>query len=64
MHSRKPIFLADVKMNHVRGSGAGAQIRASNSQSDPVSVGKVHDLNKLLFILRAILFILLEIDGT
>ena len=27
-------------MNHVRGSGAGAQIRASHSQSDPVSLGK------------------------
>merc|ERR1712008_235199 len=24
------------KMNHVRGSGGGAQIRASHSQSDPV----------------------------
>ena len=36
-----PIYcLADVKMNHVRGSGAGAQIRASHSQSDPVSLGK------------------------
>ncbi len=33
-------YFADVKMNHVRGSGAGAQIRASHSQSDPVSVGK------------------------
>ena len=28
-------------MNHVRGSGGGAQIRASHSQSDPVSLGKV-----------------------
>ena len=27
-------------MNHVRGSGGGAQIRASHSQSDPVSLGK------------------------
>ena len=27
-------------MNHVRGSGTGAQIRASHSQSDPVSLGK------------------------
>ena len=36
-----PIYcLADVKMNHVRGSGTGAQIRASHSQSDPVSLGK------------------------
>ena len=35
-----PPYFADVKMNHVRGSGAGAQIRASHSQSDPVSVGK------------------------
>jgi hypothetical protein len=35
-------YLADVaKMNHVRGSGGGAQIRASHSQSDPVSLGKV-----------------------
>ena len=34
-------YLADVaKMNHVRGSGGGAQIRASHSQSDPVSLGK------------------------
>ena len=37
--------LADVKMNHVRGSGAGAQIRASHSQSDPVSVGKTTPLS-------------------
>ena len=27
-------------MNHVRSSGGGAQIRASHSQSDPVSLGK------------------------
>ena len=40
-------YLADVaKMNHVRGSGGGAQIRASHSQSDPVSLGKVCVLEK------------------
>ena len=32
--------ITDVKMNHVRGSGAGDKIRASHSQSDPVAVGK------------------------
>ena len=37
--------LTDVKMNHVRGSGAGAQIRASHSQSDPVSLGKTTPLH-------------------
>jgi len=34
----------DVKMNHVRGSGAGAQIRASHSQSDPVSVARKSEI--------------------
>jgi len=35
---------ADVKMNHVRGSGAGAQIRASHSQSDPVSLARKSEI--------------------
>merc|ERR1711953_715016 len=34
----------DVKMNHVRGSGAGAQIRASHSQSDPVAVARKSEI--------------------
>jgi len=34
----------DVKMNHVRGSGAGAQIRASHSQSDPVSLARKSEI--------------------
>lgn len=36
---------ADVaKMNHVRGSGGGAQIRASHSQSDPVSLARKSEI--------------------
>jgi len=31
-------------MNHVRGSGAGAQIRASHSQSDPVSLARKSEI--------------------
>jgi len=32
------------KMNHVRGSGGGAQIRASHSQSDPVSLARKSEI--------------------
>jgi calcium/calmodulin-dependent protein kinase (CaM kinase) II len=31
-------------MNHVRGSGGGAQIRASHSQSDPVSLARKSEI--------------------
>ena len=39
--------ITDVKMNHVRGSGAGDKIRASHSQSDPVAVGKNRTFTKV-----------------